>query len=437
MLSMFSLRTVLLGVGLFATVMAVLIFSCKLPVGKRCSGGDGPKGDIVMWGTLSEVEMNKITQEFNPKAKTYAVRYRYIPEELFNQRLLEALASGTGPDTIIASYQTILSQASRIYPFQIDDKTFRDIYVDGAGILSTPQGILALPVSIEPMVLYYNRTLFSKHGIINVPTYWDEITTLAPVLTIKDGNTFVESAIALGTPRVPYAKDIIMAIISQLGQVPVVRLPDYAGGASYSVLLNTPVTKDSQVLPLVTVNRYFTQFGDPGQNAYTWNQDQSLSATDMFVAEKLAMYIGYSGEYITLKNQNPRADFQMTTLPQTRGYNTFSTGMRMYAIATLRTTKNPTAALTVQSQFAGADVSPSIANIVGGVPALRSYAGIQGLNAIVARSMLVARGWYDSYQKETTEYASAMISDIINYRKGVNEASSIFVSRLIDLYNRQ
>jgi len=433
MLSMFSLRTILLSVGLFATVMAILIFSGKIPIGKQAQK---VMGDVVMWGTLPEVEMNAIIQDFNPKAKTYAVRYKYIPEDKINQRLLEALASGTGPDSIIAPYQTILSQASRIYPFQMDDKTFRDMYIDGAGILSTPQGILGLPVSVEPMVLFYNRTLLSKHDIINAPTYWDEIVTLAPVITIKQGNTFVESAIALGTPRVPYAKDIIMAIVGQLGQVPIVRLADRDNTPIFTILVNSPVTSDSQVLPLATANRYFTQFADPGQNAYTWNQDQSFGATDMFVAEKLAMYVGYSGEFLTLKNRNPRADIQMTTLPQTRGYNTFSTGMRMYAVATLRTTKNPLASLTVQSQFAGAGVSPSISNVVGGVPALRSYAGTQGLNPVIARSMLVARGWYDSYQKETTEYAGAMISDIINYRKGVNEASANFVSRLIDLYNR-
>jgi ABC-type glycerol-3-phosphate transport system substrate-binding protein len=430
---MFSLRTILLGVGIFATVLSVLIFSGKISVGDKTQK---VVGDVAVWGTLPEAPMNAITQSFNPAAKTYAVRYRYIPEDIFSQKLLEALASGTGPDVILAPYQTILSQADRIYPFQMDEKGFRDLYVDGASILYTPQGVLALPVSIEPMVLFYNRTLFSKHGIINPPMYWDELTTLAPILTIKEGGKFIESAVALGTPGVPYSKDIIMAIISQLGQTPVVRLADRDGTAQFTVLVNRPVTEGSEILPLATADRFFTQFGDPGQNAYTWNQDQENVAADTFVAEKLAMYVGYSGEYQTLRNRNPRGDFQMTTLPQTRGYNTFSTGMRMYALATLKTTKNPLASLTVESQFAGMGVSPSIAAIVGGVPALRSYAGTQSLDPVVARSMLVAKGWYDSYQKETNAYASSMISDIINYRKGVNDAASAFSSRLVDLYNK-
>ena len=60
------------------------------------------------------------------------------------------------------------------------------------------------------MVLFYNRKLFSKQGIISPPTYWDEVVPLVAALTVKQNGQFLESAIALGSPNVPYAKDIIM-----------------------------------------------------------------------------------------------------------------------------------------------------------------------------------------------------------------------------------
>jgi ABC-type glycerol-3-phosphate transport system substrate-binding protein len=286
------------------------------------------------------------------------------------------------------------------------------------------------------MVLFYNRTLFSKHGIVNPPAYWDEIVTIAPTLTIRQNGTFAESAIALGTPGTAYAKDIIMSIIAQLGQSPVVSVPGQLGASFYTVLANEPVTEGSEVLPLSTAMRYFTQFGDPGQNAFTWS-DSLGEASDFFVGEKLAMYIGYSGELQSLRSRNPRAEIEMTFLPQTRGYNTFSTGMRMYAIGTLKSTKNPQAALTAASQFAGGGVSPSIAAIVGGVPSLRAYAGTSGLDPVVARSMLVARGWLDLYADQSNAYVQSMISDIIDYRYGVSDAASMFVSRLKDLYAKK
>ena len=70
------------------------------------------------------------------------------------------------------------------------------------------------------------------------------------------------------------------------------------------------------------------------------------------------------------------------------------------------------------------------------MPALRAYATTQGLDPVVKRSMLVAHGWYDSHPVESDSYIASMISDIINYRYGVNEASSVFVSRLRDMYSK-
>ena len=125
----------------------------------------------------------------------------------------------------------------------------------------------------------------------------------------------------------------------------------------------------------------------------------------------------------------------MTGLPQTRNYNTFATGMRMHGIATLKTSKNLTAALMTEAQFAGGEVSPKLAAIVGGVPALRSFASAPGLSPVISKGMLVARGWQDKFSKQSTDYASTMISDILNNRQTLTDAVSIFVSRLQDLYS--
>jgi ABC-type glycerol-3-phosphate transport system substrate-binding protein len=430
------LKNILLGAGVFAVLLSVLIFSGKVPLGNQAVK---VQGDVMMWGTIPETQMNPIVQSFNPKAKTYAVRYKYIPEKEFNQRLLEALASGVGPDLILTPYQIILSEESRITPFpptSLGEKAFKDTYVDGASIFYSRYGALALPVSIEPMVLIYNRAMLSKHGFPTPPLYWDEVTAMTTSLTVREKNEFIESSIALGTPNVPYAKDIIMAIVSQLGQTAIIKVYNQADELSLSVNANEPSVIDASVRPLTAVNRYFTQFGDPGQTVYTWS-DSLGKADDRFVAERVAMYIGYTGELSSFKARNPRGEFEMTTLPQTRGYNTFSTGMRMYGVAVLKSSANPVTAFTVQSQFSGSDVSPQIASMLGGVTALRSFASTPGLDQVMARSMLVARGWYDSYQAETSMYTSVLISDIINYRYGVVDATSLYVSRLRDLYDKK
>ncbi len=428
------LPKILLGIGLVATLFSVLIFSGKISIGKKA---DAPKGEVQLWGTLSDNEMAPILQAFNPKAKTYAVRYRYIPESDFERVLVESLANGQGPDAILTPQQIILSQAERVYVFPTPEKNYRDVYVDGASIFSVENGTLAIPITIEPMVLFYNRSLFSKHGVLNPPAAWDELVSMTPTLTVKQGGQFLESAIALGTPSVPYGKDILMAMVMQLGQSPVLRLINQANEIYYSVQANEAIGEKGDVYPLAAVARYFTQFADSGQSVYTWPQSQTANPADLFVGEKLAMYIGYSGEYQKLRARNPRADFQMTTFPQTKNYNTFTMGMRMYAIATLKSSKNPLASFTVQSDFSGLEIASQIANITGGVPALRSYAATPTLDPVIARSMLVAKGWYDRYPKDSSAYTATMISDIINFRYGVSDAVSLYIARMRDLYSKK
>ena len=428
------LRNILLGVGVFAALFSILIFSGKLPIGNKANT---PQGEVVLWGTFPEESINPIIQSFNPQAKTYRVTYREVRENVFSQTLLEALANGTGPDMILAPHQIILAQSSRLYPFPVtslSEKNFKDTFVDGATILLSPYGALALPVSVEPLVLFYNRTLLSKHGIASPPQYWDEVLKFAPLLSVKDNKgQFLESGIDLGASNTAYAKDILMAGVSQLGQTAVLVQSNSDGTVVPTVYANTPVVEGGDVLPLSSMVRFFTQFGDPTKSTYTWSEFMG-NADDQFVAEKLAMYVGYSGELGTLRARNPKGEFDMTYLPQSRGYNTFATGARMYAIATLKNTKNPTAALNVEAQFSGAGISPSLSQIVGGVPALRAYATTPGLPEVIARSMLVARAWYDSYPAQTTALTATMVSDIIHNRYDVTDAVAIFVSRLQDLY---
>jgi ABC-type glycerol-3-phosphate transport system substrate-binding protein len=428
------LRNILLGLGVFAALFSILIFSGKLPIGQ---GAAKAKGEVALWGTMPEQAMNKVVQEFNPKAGSYRVTYREISEAQFSQVLLEALANGTAPDLIIAPHQLLLANQSRIYPFplaSLSEKSFKDTYVDGAGILFTSAGALALPVSIDPLVLFYNRSLFSKHGIVNPPTYWDEVANMVPLLTIRDSKgAFVESAIALGAPNVTYIKDILMATVGELGQTPVLAQVRGDGVPVITVTANTPITSTGDVLPLSTAAMFFTQFADPTKSAYTWSQYAS-KPDDAFVAEKLAMYIGKASELGVLRARNPNADFEMAYLPQTRGYNTFVTGGQMYGIATLRTTKNALTSFTVESQFAGVGVSPAIASAIGATPALRAYSTTVGLPETIARSMLVAKPWYDTFPVQSTELVATMLLDIISGRLGPADAAGAFVTRLQDLY---
>lgn len=442
------LPKIILGIGIFATLFSILIFSGKIQIGttKKLSG------QVSIWGTFPNDEMQPIVEAYSRQVKTYKVTYREVREENFNQALLEGLANRYAPDIILAPYQTILAQSSRILPYAIDKQKFEKAYINGASVFYGQSSTLALPVSVEPMVLFYNRTLLSKRGIANPPEYWGQLASMVPNLTIQNGrNQFTESGIALGAPNTPYAKDILMTMVRQMGQVPVLQVNDSSTGySSMNVIANTPTTRAIDVYPLSDAVRYFTQFAVTTQKTYTWNQFAG-NADDQFVAEKLAMYIGYSGELGTLRERNPRAEISMTTLPQKEKYNTFVTGMRMYGVALLRSTNNYEAALEVQRQFSGVGIDQSkldkpsldllvssmpatLASIVGGVPAFRNYGRVDGVSSVIASSVLVAEGWNDTFKDNSTAYITTMISDILNNRQSLTEAVDAFINHMQDLY---
>lgn len=426
------LRYVLLGLGVFAALFAVLIFSGKLPIGNSEAKASGK---VMIWGTISENDMNNIVYEYNPKVKDFQVDYKEIPELQFNQRLIEALADGQAPDLIIAPHQYILANASRLYPFpttSLSQKAYNDMYVDGGSIFMTAYGPIALPLAIDPLVLFYNRTMLSQRGITNPPANWEDLLLVQPALTkLNASGQFDLSAISLGAPNTPYNKDILMSVVLQLGQLPVYTQYQSDGSVLPTVLANSQLS--NKIYPLATTARFFSQFADPTKAAYTWSQ-YGGDAMNQFVALKSAMYIGHASELATLQALNPTADIQMTYFPQTEGYNTFVMSGDLYGIATLRTSTNLITALTVESQFASAGIAPAIANIIGTVPALRAYAGTQGLSEVLAKSMLVARPWYDTFPVQSETYAATMMGDIISGRAGPNDAAATFVSRLQDLY---
>ncbi|MEN9552265.1 MAG: hypothetical protein RI935_642 [Candidatus Parcubacteria bacterium] len=426
-------RNIILGLGIVAFLFAILIFSGKLPIGRT---EEKPQGDVFVWGTIPSEYIDKVFQDFNSKSEGYIITYRYIDESKFQTTLVEALAEGVGPDLIIAPHQILLKEASRISFFpstNLREKDFKDRYIDSSYIFYDRRGAVALPIFMDPMVLLYNRSLLSRSGVVSPPVYWDEITALSSSLTIRPGSQFSQSAIALGTPNTPHAKDILMTMVYQLGQTPVQSSFGPDGSSIYSVTANKSSIYDENVLPLVTSVRFFSQFGDSGQLTYSW--DDSLGkADDVFVAEKLAMYIGYASDLALFKARNPRGEYEMTTLPQVRGYNTFVTGTRLYGVAVLKSTKNPFTAFSAQLQISGEEMSGKIASSLGVVPAYRSFLNIQGLDAVISRSALAARVWLDLHPKESEEYTKILIGDIINYRYGVVDATNLFVSRLRDLY---
>jgi ABC-type glycerol-3-phosphate transport system substrate-binding protein len=94
----------------------------------------------------------------------------YIEKEKdsYNTEILEALASGNSPDLILVSNENIYKNLNKIYPIPYSSllkRDFLDTYADAFSIFLASDGVLAIPFSIDPMVMYYNKEIFRTAGV--------------------------------------------------------------------------------------------------------------------------------------------------------------------------------------------------------------------------------------------------------------------------------
>src|SRR5258708_35876802 len=92
-----NFQIIVVIVFIAAAVFGIMVFSGAIPLGSQ-NNKTGGQGTVVLWGTVSSLKMAPIIENFNLANPTFGVKYVQKYPETFDQDLLEALASGTGPD---------------------------------------------------------------------------------------------------------------------------------------------------------------------------------------------------------------------------------------------------------------------------------------------------------------------------------------------------
>ncbi len=122
--------------------------------------------------------------------------------DTFDHDLLEALAAGTGPDMFFISDDLAYKYSNKIFTIPYTSfpiNTFKSNYVGAGEVFLTSKGVLAFPLTVDPLMMYYNRSMLDANGIVYPPSYWDEFGNLVPLLTKKDSKGMItKSAVALG-----------------------------------------------------------------------------------------------------------------------------------------------------------------------------------------------------------------------------------------------
>jgi ABC-type glycerol-3-phosphate transport system substrate-binding protein len=207
------------GIAAIAGVIIVSVFQAK-PSEDSLRYGDR----VVIWGTLPQAPMDTFLNEvMNNIEALRVVSYMQIDERTFEQTLVNAIAEGRSPDMVIIPHSLIVSHRAKLTPISLETITprmYRDSYIDGADIFMMSDGVYGVPFAVDPMVMYWNREMFSSSGLAQPPKTWEALVAqTTPALTrLTDSRQVTQSAVAFGEYRnVAHAKDVLALLLLQAG----------------------------------------------------------------------------------------------------------------------------------------------------------------------------------------------------------------------------
>lgn len=421
-------QVIVLVLCAFAAVIAMVMFSLFR------ADSDKITSPVKIWGTfdkeLFDGAVQKLVQQGEDAPDLRYATYVQKSPNSFDAELLESLASGNGPDLVILPYDKLLQHKNKLLQISYEtysERNFQDSFVQGADIFRDKQYIHALPLAVDPLVLYWNRTMFNNGGVVEPPRLWDTVGTLANKLTQKDdAATVFKSAIALGSyDNITHAREILTTLILQAGS-PIVVLESKQENDQGEVLYPRSVLNERSgytIAPAEGALRFYTQFADPTRDVYSWNTALT-NDRDMFARGDLAMYIGRASEVDIIRKINPNLNFDIATLPQRDTGDRIVFG-EFWGVGVIRNSQYIPDAFTTAYLMTSKQFAKEFSSSTGATPVRRDILSEPAPNAaasVAYASSLWSRAYLEPNRQNTAPIFESMIESVVSGKYGVNEA---------------
>lgn len=421
------------GVGIFAFVVG----------GQQTS----TIGQVEVWGTFDDAAFNAVLRQLSEGDSRFKnITYVEKKPETYSSDLTEALASGRGPDIFLMRQDSAVRDASKVLPIPYESfprEQFANTFIQSAEPFLSSSGVLAIPLLVDPLVLYWNRDMLGTAGFSQAPQAWDELYNYSAKLTKRDEtNSVLKSGVALGEyQNVAHAKDILALLILQAGG----RITVQQGDTLVSALLSR--SNEAQ-LPVEAALRFYTEFANPSNVYYSWNRAQRESRA-AFGASLLALYVGRASEEVFIRQTNPNLNFAAAAIPQLKTKDTAINVGDVYALAIPRTSDNLGGAQQAAYILASSQSSSLLAQAIG-VPSarrdvlaqsvechecLRAGSGCaedkrkqcvgfdtSGTDYLFNKQAIISRSWIDPNPEKTDELFRGMIEGVTSGAQKISEA---------------
>jgi len=295
--SPFFKKILKVGIGLVVVILVLtLLLTVVLPM---LSGSSREKVTLNYWGLWEDSKtMQSLISGFERQNPNITINYSMQDVKQYRERVIARIANGNGPDIFRFHNSWYPMYASVLLPLPTDTispvdfkKTFypvaqKDLIKNGA--------IYGVPLEIDTLALYTNSELLKAAGL-QPPTNWNDFISDARTMTVKDTDGKIKTAgAAMGTfDNVTHAPDILSLLFLQNG-VDLLKLQD-------------PPDRAANALD------FYAAFATDQNNVW----DNTLASSILaFSRGNLAMYFGYSWDYLTIKQNNPNLSFQIVPVPQ-------------------------------------------------------------------------------------------------------------------------
>jgi ABC-type glycerol-3-phosphate transport system substrate-binding protein len=266
------------------------------------------KVNLEIWGAIDDSdtfgEIFNSYRKINPNIGEIVYKKQRI--ETYEKDLIDALASGKGPDIFLIRNTWLPTFSNKIIAAPktiLTEQKFRKDFVDVCADDFVSKGdVFAVPLSVNSLALYYNRDLFNAAGVTAPPKTWDEFVAITEKITkINAVGEINPSGAAMGMAyNINRSTDVLSMLMLQNGT----SMRDSSNRVSFGNNAGARKALD-----------FYTQFSTSGAPNFSWNV-QSHYSVDAFSEGTLAMMLNYSWQLPVIRSKSPKLNFAVADAPQ-------------------------------------------------------------------------------------------------------------------------
>lgn len=342
----------------FTSIVIALIFLAGFGCRKRIPIESIEPVTLEYWQVWNNsFDVKSLIEKYEKENPTIKVRFRNLRFEEYEKEMLIALAEDRGPDIFSIPHDWIGLYKNSIYPapefveikraIMQDPKpgelepTIKEMVTERVSVISprdikrnyysfvkddvlreggamegdgaeetapeSKEQVMAVPLSVDTLALYYNIGILEKNEIFDPPQTWQRFQEdVIKIAEVDENGGIVLSGAAFGSARnIVRPTDILAALMLQTG---VTMIDEERGVAAF----HTSIREEDKYNIGLEALRFYTDFSDPVKKVYTWNESES-HALEAFKQGRVAYMLGYS--YNLPEIRASRVNFGVASLP--------------------------------------------------------------------------------------------------------------------------